>query len=181
MRILAATALILATVATPAFAQSEDKPFEGFHVAAVTGWDHVDDGVDKEDGVTGGVAAGYDFQLKDAGVVLGLEGEATLATTERCVGTSCIKAGRDLYAGARVGIPVSDTVMVYAKGGYTNARANYTLNGTTVTTDDLDGVRAGVGIEGVVGKLLLRVEYRYSNYEQDFERHQVVAGVGIRF
>lgn len=181
MRILLASALALATVATPALAQSEDKPFEGFHVEAVAGWDHVDDGVDKEDGVTGGVAAGYDFQLQNAGIVLGLEGEASLATTKRCVGASCIEAGRDLYAGARIGIPVSDKVMVYAKGGYTNARADYTLSGTTVVTDNLDGVRAGVGVEASLGKLLLRAEYRYSNYEQDFERHQLVAGVGFRF
>ena len=77
------------------------------------------------------------------------------------------------------------------------------LEDTTSTTTfkenvDLDGWRIGAGAEYAMNdKMFLKLEYRYSNYsrgEVDFEdgadsdrfdvdldRHQVMAGVGVRF
>jgi outer membrane immunogenic protein len=68
-----------------------------------------------------------------------------------------LKTGRDLYAGSRLGFAISPTTMIYAKGGYTNAKfkaryANY--KNLDVGTNDVD-------IDG--------------------ERHQAVVGLGIRF
>lgn len=181
MRILAITALALATVATPAFAQDSEKTgFGGASVGAVVGIDHVKDSTDGSTGVLGGVTLGYDFDA--GGVVIGADAEADLASTKDCVGASCVKAGRDLYVGGRIGAPLSENLLFYGKVGYTNARVKGTVSGTTVTAQNLDGIRAGVGLEVKThSNLFGRIEYRYSNYEQDVVRHQGVAVIGVRF
>lgn len=179
MRIFAITALALATVATPAFAQ-EEHSFTAGHIEVVGGLDSVDDGVSDDNGAVYGVAAGYDFDL--GSFVGGIEGEATLSATRACITTACVEAGRDLYAGARIGVKVGGASMLYLKGGYTNAQVNGTVNGTVVTEDRFDGVRVGIGAQTIVGRnLLFKVEYRYSNYEQDVTRSQGVIGVGFAF
>jgi outer membrane immunogenic protein len=91
--------------------------------------------------------------------------------------------------------------MVYAKGGYTNAKYNILASdGTTDTNSDfnLDGWRAGAGVEvAVTNNVFVKAEYRYSNYTDgeveapngvesddfgiDVDRHQGVVGVGLRF
>jgi outer membrane immunogenic protein len=110
-----------------------------------------------------------------------------------------LRTDRDLYIGARVGVAVRPSTLLYVKGGYTNARfktiyndgAGNTLNFGNTT----DGYRIGAGIEqkfnlfGPSG--FVKAEYRYSNYRNlnvgstnvdiDLDRHQVVAGVGVRF
>jgi outer membrane immunogenic protein len=179
MRILAATSLALATLATPAFAQDADAPISGVHVTAVGGIDHVTDSGDSASGVLGGVIIGYDKQLSN--IVIGGELEASISNTKYCSGAACVEAGRDLYAGARIGVPVGGRSMIYAKGGYTNARIVGTVSGNTVTSDNVDGWRAGVGAETNVGKLVARVEYRYSDYDGGTKRHQGLVGVGYRF
>jgi outer membrane immunogenic protein len=180
MRILAISALALAAVATPAFAQDADKGFTGFHIEAVGGLDHVVVSGVTDDGAAFGVSGGYDFQASS--LVVGVEGEASLASTEECEGDECVKAGRDLYIGGRVGLPVQgNKALIYVKAGYTNAQVRATVDDETVGRENFSGVRGGVGIESNVGQFLIRAEYRYSNYEQDLERHQVLAGLGIRF
>jgi outer membrane immunogenic protein len=200
--LLAASAFALAAVATPALAQDDsgaEAPFTGPRAEAVVGWDKVDvdtPNSDSKDGVVFGGAAGYDFQAGSA--VIGFEGEATGATT-RDRSTSVItagdsyriKAGRDLYVGGRVGFVAGDNALIYAKGGYTNARVNtrYTVGTTTVEDhDDLDGWRAGAGVEFKLGgNLYAKGEYRFSKYNDidasnvDLKRHQVVGGLGVRF
>ena len=52
--------------------------------------------------------------------------------------------------------------------------------------ENLDGGRIGVGAEigiptfGLGSAAFLKTEYRYSNYEQGFEKHTGVVGVGFR-
>lgn len=47
---------------------------------------------------------------------------------------------------------------------------------------NLDGLRLGIGLQqGLGGRLYPKVEYRYSNYEADAERHQLLAGIGVTF
>ena len=202
MRIaLFAAALAASTaLAAPAFAQDTDSTFTGPRAEVIAGWDRVDDGStpnsEATDGVVYGGAVGYDFQVGHA--VLGFEGEATGATTKQRA-TSVIvpgdnfrvSAGRDLYVGARVGFTVGPRALIYAKGGYTNAQVDTRyVNGATTVEDSetLDGWRAGAGVEVGVGRnMYVKGEYRYSNYTQasgssiDLDRHQVVAGVGVRF
>ncbi|WEK47349.1 MAG: outer membrane beta-barrel protein [Candidatus Andeanibacterium colombiense] len=208
-----------ALFAVPAAAQdSAASDFTGFRVEGLVGYDssrpgskddidNADDLDQSIDNVNYGVGVGYDIDL--GGVVVGAEGEwmessaktdyDTFGFTE--FGVANISAGRDLYAGVRVGVPVGSKALIYAKGGYTNAKYNVlaTDNTTDTKTDiNLDGWRAGAGIQYNLSKnLFVKAEYRYSNYgrgeveapsgmesdrfDVDVDRHQGVVGVGVRF
>lgn len=216
---------LAAGVSSPALAQSNTDAFTGFRLEALGGYDttsadndgdfspatqdRFDDGSGEGlDGFLYGVGAGYDFAV--GGVVLGVEGEITDSTagetendTLGAGSRASFEAERDLYVGARVGVPVSPQALLYAKGGYTNARFGLDADDGAGFNQDysatLDGFRVGAGVEYLLGRNVYgKVEYRYSNYSDlevdvadtninysDFDvntdRHQVVAGVGIRF
>ncbi len=214
----AATAIAVAGVPAAAFAQS--APFSGPRIEAIVGYDHnrsgssvdIDDTRDLEqsiDGVTFGAGIGYDFAAGN-NLRVGAEAEISDSTAKwenddpapNTFNLGRVEAGRDIYVGGRIGVVTSPNMMVYAKGGYTNAR--YDLLGTNGTTNenqrlDTDGYRVGAGVEYQMGSnAYIKGEYRYSNYsrgEIDFEgetpdtnrfdidtdRHQVVVGVGMRF
>ncbi|MDV3457761.1 outer membrane beta-barrel protein [Sphingomonas sp. HF-S4] len=202
-------------LAAPAFAQ--DSAPGGFRVGVVGGLDIVRPGDSENSRIQGddqsiegalyGVEAGYDIPL--GGAILGIEGEFSGSTAKVTTDTSDpnyfgygrVKAGRDIYVGARLGFEAAPGTLVYAKGGYTNARLNVTADNGTTTRDEnfqLDGWRVGAGVEKSIGRnTYAKVEYRYSNYtnadfqfangtvtdtfDVDTDRHQVVAGVGFRF
>jgi outer membrane immunogenic protein len=207
MRTLLLAGAAMASVVTPVFAQ-ESAPFTGPHIEALAGYDALGAGNDdldnSKDGFLYGVNVGYDFQL--GGVIAGVEGEFTDSTTKirandiDVIGDSVrLNTDRDLYVGARLGFAVAPSTMIYAKGGYTNARIEARYNdGVGASFRDgttLDGYRVGAGIEqkfnlfGPSG--FVKAEYRYSNYRNldvgnadvntDIDRHQVLAGVGVRF
>jgi outer membrane immunogenic protein len=189
-------AMALAT-ATPALAQDE-APFTGLRIEGVVGWDRQGDGTGqrsaKGDGVVYGAQVGYDKQM--GGVILGIEGELTWASTKTRA-RNVLVAGdelfastdRDLYLGARIGVPLSSTAMIYAKGGWTNARYEGFYSTPSAAFDgsnNSDGFRLGAGTElKLTGRTYLKAEYRYSNYgdgpRTDVDRHQLVGGVGFRF
>ncbi|HEY0624343.1 outer membrane protein [Sphingomonas sp.] len=198
MRKLVLAALAASAMTAPAFAQ--DATFTGPRVEALVGYDAASDGTDGDagssDGVTYGGAIGYDVQL--GGAVIGAEAELTgssvdtradslLAAGDRLV----VDMGRDIYLGARAGVAITPTTLLYAKGGYTNARVNTTYetgSSRTEISEDMEGFRVGAGAEfKLSGNAYLKGEYRYSNYGKidgydiDVDRHQLVAGVGIRF
>ena len=206
-------------LAAPAMAQDTDGAFTGPRVEAIIGYDTSragsteDDDLNEDndqsiDGVGYGVGIGYDFNA--GGVVLGLEGEYTDSTAEteindgdfEDIGLGSVDTGRDLYVGARVGFLAQPDLLIYAKGGYTNARFN--LNGSFDGDEfrskiDTDGFRVGAGVEYALNtNTFAKVEYRYSNYsdaeldfegdapdvdlgEIDLDRHQVMVGFGYRF
>lgn len=219
MRKLVLIALATASVsavASPAFAQSANGPFDGFRVGAVAGWDGLRPGRGPNSSISNGNGAdgflygadlGYDRQMGK--LVVGIDGEVDGSTAKatndpvdvNALGYGRVKTGRDLYIGGRIGYTVAPTTMLYAKAGYTNARLDLTASdGTTETGDhyNLDGYRLGVGVEQAIGRnAYAKLEYRYSNYgdarleyadgantnnfDVDTDRHQVVAGVGLRF
>ncbi len=177
---LATSAAILAT-GTAALAQ-DNSTFTGPRVEALVGYDITRPGssVDIDN------ADDLDQSIED--ITYG-------------VGVGYVEAGRDLYVGARAGILATPNTLVYAKGGYTNAQFDLlaTDNSTDTETDlDLDGWRAGAGVEHALSEnLFVKGEYRYSNYEEgeveapsglesdrfdvDMDRHQILMGVGYRF
>jgi len=181
-----------AATATPAAAAAT----KGFRVEAVAGWDHGsldlnDFGIDDElnsDGIVFGLGAGYDFAV-GTGNSLGIDVEATESTgdVEITDGTDSaeISIGRDLYVGGRFTFAAGSNANVYLKAGYTNARIRAAVDdGTGVISDaaNADGIRGGIGVQvGVGGNAYVGGEYRYSNYEADFSRHQAVATLGFRF
>ena len=198
MRKLVLAALAASAMATPAFAQ--DATFTGPRVEALVGYDTASDGTDGDagssDGVTYGGAIGYDFQI--GGAVIGAEAELTGSSVDTRADSLLVAGdrlvadmGRDIYVGARAGVAITPTTLLYAKGGYTNAKVNTTYEtGTTRTeiSEDMEGFRVGAGAEfKLSNNMYLKGEYRYSNYGKidgydiDIDRHQVVAGVGIRF
>ncbi|WP_293876214.1 MULTISPECIES: outer membrane beta-barrel protein [unclassified Sphingomonas] len=200
MRTLILAALATTAFATPVLAQTTGAPFTGLRIEGVAGYDALKDGHDQDssssDGIVYGGAVGYDVQLKN--LIVGGEGELTGSTTDTRTDNLVtqgdrlrVDAGRDIYVGGRVGFVLNPSTMAYAKAGYTNARvdARYDL-GNTRTSDhvDLDGLRLGAGLEHQIGaKTYVKGEYRYSHYGKadsfdiDADRHQLVAGVGMRF
>lgn len=190
MRSLILAALAVGAVATPALAQ-ESAPFTGARVEGLVGWDRVQANGGHDDGVTYGVAGGYDFQ--SGGLVIGAEGEFNDSTAKSCAGSRtiadprlCAKAGRDLYVGGRVGTVVGGRTLLYAKAGYTNARFKLTgddgVDAITLDRRTLDGLRVGAGAEYAIGpNSYVKAEYRYSNYQDGVSRNQVVGGFGFRF
>lgn len=197
--VLATSAIAAAIAALPAAAQT-NAPFTGARVEALGGYDNLQDGGDGSsegrDGFVYGVGVGYDVQA--GGVVLGAEGEITDSTTRARSYNALtagdrlsINAGRDLYVGGRVGYVISPLAMIYAKAGYTNARveSRYDVGAATLRDHtNLDGFRVGAGLEyNITPTAYVKGEYRYSHYgdidgyDIDADRHQLMAGVGIRF
>ncbi len=211
--------LSLTAIAAPAFAQDNEATFTGPRVEGIVGYDitragsSVDDDVNQDndqsiDGFMYGVAVGYDYDL--GGVVIGAEAELTDSTAKteftngdfEGFGIGNVRAGRDLYVGARAGVKAAPDMLIYAKGGYTNAKFDILSNdGTTEFNQDIDtdGFRIGAGAEYAMSKnSFIKLEYRYSNYSKaeidfngdlpdsdrfdvDLDRHQVVASYGFRF
>ncbi|MBB3981857.1 outer membrane immunogenic protein [Sphingobium fontiphilum] len=176
----------LCFISAPAFAQ-ETSAFTGPRVEIITGYDNVDaDGAKSADGLLYGLNAGYDFAM--GGVILGLEGEVSDSTTKQSDAIGRTVTDRDLYIGARIGVPISEKALAYAKAGYTNARFKYEEaaggegGGTISGGGNADGLRLGAGLEYRLARnIFLKGEYRYSNYEAGLSRHQLVTGLGIRF
>jgi len=182
--LFAAASLAAFAAATPAAAQPR--------VEVHGGWDRIQSGGVHEDGVLYGVGVGYDVPI-GRNAFIGADLSADLSTGEQCEtgvivanDRTCIEAGRDLAAGVRVGVNVTPRTAIYALGGYTNARfrLDYTnpANVTTSVSENLDGFRLGAGIQQRFGRnAYAKVEYRYSNYESDTTRHNVIVGLGLTF
>lgn len=188
-------------LATPALAQNGD--FSGPRLEALAGYDNLRDGGNGDsegrEGFSYGALLGYDIQ--NGNIVYGIDGEITDATTksrsynEVTAGDRfSVEAGRDLYIGGRLGYVISPAAMIYAKGGYTNARVesryqpNTGADSELVDKADLDGFRLGAGLEyKLTPTAFVKGEYRYSHYGEiegyniDLDRHQLMAGLGIRF
>jgi outer membrane immunogenic protein len=181
----------LVATATPAAAKGE------FRAEIHAGLDHTradDIATDDFDdsGVLYGIGLGYDFDIgKNA--FIGVDLSADDSTQKECATGAivandklCLRAGRDLAAGLRAGFNISERGKVYALAGYTNARFKFdytTPAGVrTVDGENLDGFRLGAGYQHkLAGNTYGKIEYRYSNYEQDITRHQVLVGLGLTF
>jgi outer membrane immunogenic protein len=160
-------------------------------VQAEAGVDSLSANGESKEGVSYGVTAGYDLPLS-GGMFVGVQGTVADSTTKECVSDvlvlgdrACIKAGRDLAAAVRLGTSIGDKSKLYVLGGYTNARLIATYNdGTTQGSDgeNGDGWRLGAGYQlDLSEKLFVKAEYRYSNYEGDFSRHNGVIALGAKF
>ena len=197
---LAALATSAAVAAAAPAAAQTTQPFTGFRVEGLIGYDSLNDrqGQDKSssDGVLYGAAIGYD--LPAGPVVLGAEGEISGSSSDtrsngiRVPGDQFrLGAGRDLYAGARVGYVISPVAMGYVKAGYTNAKfdARYSAAGVSnVNSQEVGGYRLGAGLEYAISpNTFVKGEYRYSHYDEldgvgiNPNRHQLMAALGLRF
>lgn len=189
IHVLAAAAA--AFVATPSLA----APVDGARVEAIIGWDNSQVDADPfgfgdvdRDGFLYGVRAGYDFGVSDT-LSIGVDAELTDSTADVDLVDGSdfvdVNIGRDIYVGARVTGAVSTNVNLYGMVGYTNTRISADARvGATTFSDaaNADGIRAGVGAQYyVASNVFVGLEYRYSNYEAGYSRHQVAGTLGFRF
>lgn len=124
---------------------------------------------------------------------------------------ACTKLERTFTLGLRAGVPVGETSLVYLKGGYSNGKFKTSYNADVTDDDEADadanetfsgsqgGFHLGGGVElGLTESLYAKLEYVYTDYGnrshllEDMDddapglrlgsdRHQVVAGIGLRF
>lgn len=208
--------VVVALVSTPALAQDIVPSFDGPRIELRAGWDQPDvrvtlsDGVNRisrsgsKSGATYGGEVGYDFSTTNKliiGAYAGIEGSTTKSCGE-LYGEDrlCIRAGRNITAGVRVGAVVTDSLMIYGKGGYSNGRASVDYKDFELILADenlhrnFDGFHIGGGIEASIqGGVYGRLEYVYTKYGrisaalEDANaslrptRHQVVYAMGLRF
>jgi len=198
MRILILAAATM-MAATPAIAQTGPaETFNGPRVEGLIGYDRASspypgDAADSS-GILYGVAAGYD--VRQGNLVFGGEAELTGASTDtRADGAFVagdrivVDAGRDLYAGGRIGYVVTPRAMAYGKLGYTNARTDVDYRGGAGGAAfsegrNSGGFRVGAGAEVAMrDNIYVKGEYRYSDYGSTAldHRHQLVLGAGFRF
>lgn len=195
--------LVAGAVALSIAGTAHAAEFDGPYVGAQIGWNSnqirdpetslgtmpIDD---DQQSLTGGVYAGYDRHVAER-VVVGVEGGLDFAKDDEVEGTAAgqtftldPKYSFDLTA--RAGYLVNPNTLVYARGGYTNARVKTTVDtaiGAASATDNRDGWLLGAGVERqFMPSASARVEYRYSDLsegEGDFDRHRVLAGLSYRF
>ncbi|MFT3964430.1 MAG: outer membrane beta-barrel protein [Sphingobium sp.] len=167
-------AIAAASIATPALAQGnldDATAFTGPRIGVTTGYDKVQD----HDGLSYGVAAGYDLPLSEklrAGVDVGLADSTAKG--------DYVKASRDLSASARLGYVLTPKVMPYAKVGYANSRFEDRLTGSGA---GFEGVRYGAGLEvAPTPRTYISAEYQRTEYESNIGgRDAAMVGVGLRF
>jgi outer membrane immunogenic protein len=150
-----------------------------------------------------GVNAGYDFPLgtNTIGVEVGAEWTDSKHCEELFGGDAlCASLKRNLYAGLKGSTMLAPRTALTAGIGYVNGKAglsydDLSTNGVDVADSaDRDGFRLKLGLEQALSSnLFAKVEYRYSDYKNytytdgtesidlGFTRHQIVAGLGVRF
>lgn len=193
-------ALALATgIGTAAHAE----PFNGPFVGVQGGWSQSDLGtpstplgdvrVDRtRDSAVGGAFAGYDHKIGSR-VVIGAEGGIQLGADDSIVRDSgaarvTLDPRYSFDLTARAGYLVGDNTLVYARGGYSNARVRTSIEdaaGLRTASSHRDGWLVGGGVERAVSdNVSARLEYRYSDLGEGdgrFDRHQALIGVAYRF
>ena len=192
--------LAAAAIATPALAQTAGTTnFNGGFIGGQLGWQQDRQSLDvatvppttvraKGDGLAYGGQLGYDFNLGSA--VIGIETSLTGRTGTNRFPTFDLEPGRTINVTARAGFLVSPEGLLYARGGYSNARFSVT-NGAA---ESRDGYTVGAGYEHMLGRnVSARLEYNYSDYGNDvlpgaggpstlnYHRHAVMTGVNFRF
>lgn len=216
--VLLAAVAAMTTAAVPALAQDGSAPSDGISFTGPRGeifggWDRVgtrtrfDDGettaTDRghKTGWTAGALVGYDMPVGNRFIV-GAFGSYALSTARQCSQTDtlsgCLKSGREIEGGARVGRKIGDRTLLYLKGAYVNGQIRGKFTDNLVTTSghaNRDGWRAGAGVEFALNKhAYVKAEYDYTRFKSfdaadlgvtdtslRFDRNQVVGGFGIRF
>ncbi|WP_353216949.1 outer membrane beta-barrel protein [Sandarakinorhabdus sp.] len=189
-----------AAIAGPAAAQ-EAVNFNGPYIGGQLGWQQDRQSLTlgtvppatsraRSDGFAYGGQIGYDFNLGKA--VVGLETSLTGRSGSSRFATFDLEPGRTINVTARAGWLVAPDGLLYARGGYSNAR--FSIDNPLVPAENRDGYTLGAGYEHMLAKnISARVEYNYGDYGNDdlpgigggarlnYHRHAVMTGVNFRF
>jgi outer membrane immunogenic protein len=195
-----ALTLLAAAIAAPALAQDANN-FNGPFIGAQLGWQQDRQSLTtgtvppatvraKGDGFAYGGQIGYDFNLGSA--VVGIETSLTGRTGTNRFPTFDLEAGRTINVTGRAGFLVSPDGLLYARGGYSNARFN--IANPAGPGENRDGWTVGGGYEQMLGRnVSARLEYNYADYGDDllpgvgggtrlnYHRHAVMTGLNFRF
>jgi opacity protein-like surface antigen len=121
-----------------------------------------------------GIAGGYDFDLGGKGFI-GVQATVDKSTLDGSDGDS-VASDVDLGAQARIGLRTGEVSRAYLLAGLSSLKLD--TGGNSRQT----GLRAGIGYEqGLFGKALVKLEYRFSTYGDAGSRNQILAGFGFRF
>lgn len=201
---------------TTTSAPTEGATFTGPRAEIFGGWDRVgtraryDGGTtratsrDHKSAVTAGGLLGYDMPIGNR-LTAGVFGSYAISTAKSCDYADgsggyggCLKSGRELEGGARIGYKATPKTLVYLKGAYVNGqiRAKYGDGVDYVGGHaNRDGWRAGAGAEYALNKhAYLKAEYDYTRFSSfnaedlgvadtslRYDRNQVLAGFGLHF
>lgn len=147
---------------------------------------------ESKDAFVGGVFLAYDHEVVP-NVVIGAQADFSIAAEdeiEQLRGSTRVTLDpkRSIDLTARAGYVIAPGTLLYARGGYTNARVRTTVTAagrTTVDSEDRDGWTIGGGVERYIWRnVSARIEYRYadlSDGDGKFDRHQVLLGAAYRF
>lgn len=195
--LLPSLAAALVASAAPALADPFDGPFVGVQagynrdeVSNISGNALTDDA--SRDSAVLGIYGGYDYRVSDRFVLGGEAGLNFSIDDELRGGNSAaaidINPKRAFDLSARAGYLVTDKALVYVRGGYTNVRAEVSVDDGTSTISDssnLDGWLVGGGVDyALTESVSSRLEYRYQDLGENggsFDRHQVLLGVSYHF
>jgi outer membrane immunogenic protein len=208
IRVFAVLAIALASTATVAQAEAFNGPYIGaqigwqqdrFSATLNEGFDQIT-GSENSDGFSYGAFLGYDFNINGNGVI-GVEGAISGSTNklgdEEEDGAE-LRSGRTIELVARAGALISNQTLIFARGGYSNARFTVPISENLNVGSTRDGWTLGAGIEHAFSPNVSgRFEYAYSQYGrlrsagnfegEDFDfsvrptRHALKAGVAFHF
>lgn len=196
------TFALISSLMLPGAVHAQTQAFEGPSIGVQGGWSQdkvenpqtdigtlpIDSSKDKA--AFGGFAA-YDKAIGK--FVLGTEAGFNIGTSDTVSGGPANAFGAidpkwSIDATARAGYLVTPETLVYARGGYTNARIRNSLTtpaGTISTSENRDGWLVGAGVERLImPNVSTRLEYRYSDLSEGdnkFDRHQTLLGITYRF
>lgn len=205
MRNLIIAAAAIAAAASPVAAQQARENFNGPYIGIQGGWQQDRQTLEtqvgaalvkasnKKDGFSYGGQIGYDFRVNPS-VVFGVEAALTGRSGENFLNDGIdiyrLTQGRTISTTARLGFVTDPQGLIYARGGYANAKFNLDDGGTTFT-ENRDGWTIGAGYERAISQnVSARLEYGYSDFGRDrlgaatdltYKRHAVNAGLNFRF
>lgn len=175
------TKTILASVGIAALlsmsAAHAESPLAGIYGGIQGGYDIYDFGTNGK-GVEGGVFLGYNAPVGNK-IVVGAETNFNLSDANSAVAGA--KARNNYGISARAGFLATDSVLVYARGGYVRSSIR-----VGVAKDTFDGYSLGGGIEAaVMENVSVRAEYIYNNYTSSLgiepTQQQMNLGVAYHF
>lgn len=122
-------------------------------------------------GMIGGLTAGADWQVPGSALVLGARGGYTWSDAQFTLGPFAARMDDGWHADGRIGFAMG-TALPYVFGGYGKTNTSLVLGGPAVSGPDLEGWRAGGGVEwrlpamgtGYVNPTLA-LEYMHRNFD----------------